>query len=247
MTFEATDFVEISQPRRTCIANTNGVLSPVTGAGTVNLSPTLSLTHCLLVPSLSHKLLFVSQVTTALNCVVLMYSTFCLLQDILTKEIIGHGTKRGGLYYDYVDDFSIGRAHHMYHPTDNKERQIWLWHLRLGHPSFRYMKNLFPELFSSLSVFDMKCETCILAKSHRVTYPLSMNKSDVPFSLIHSYVWGPSPVSIVSGICWFMIFIDDCTRMTWLYLLKHQNEVLSVFQSFQTMVRTQFSAKIQIL
>lgn len=141
----------------------------------------------------------------------------------------------------------MGRAHHMYHPTDNKERQIWLWHRRLGHPSFGYMKNLFPELFSSLSVFDMKCETCILAKSHRATYSLSINKSDVPFALIHSNVRGHSPVSIASGIRWFLVFIDDCTRMTWLYLLKHKNEVLSVFQSIQTMVQTQFSAKIQIL
>jgi hypothetical protein len=95
MTFEATDFVQTSQPRQTCIANANGVLSPITGAGTVNLSQTLSLTHCLLVPSLSHKLMSVSQVTTALNCVVLIYSTFCMLQDILTKEIIGRGLKWG--------------------------------------------------------------------------------------------------------------------------------------------------------
>jgi len=75
MTFDPTDFTEKSQPQRTCIANANGVLSSVTRADTVNLSPTLSLTHTLLVPSLSHKLLSVSQVTTSLNCVVLMYST----------------------------------------------------------------------------------------------------------------------------------------------------------------------------
>lgn len=72
MTFDATDFAQTSQPRRTCIANTNGVLSLVTGVGTINLSPTLSLTYCLLVPSLSHKLLSVSRITTTLNCVVLV-------------------------------------------------------------------------------------------------------------------------------------------------------------------------------
>ena len=35
--------------------------------------------------------------------------------------------------------------------------------------------------------------------------------------------------------------------MTWLYLLKHKDEVLSVFKSFHAMVNTQFSAKIQVL
>jgi len=31
--------------------------------------------------------------------VVLMFSNFCILQDILTKEIIGYGIEREGLYY----------------------------------------------------------------------------------------------------------------------------------------------------
>jgi transposase InsO family protein len=109
------------------------------------------------------------------------------------------------------------------------------------------MKHLFPDLFSNISIFDLKCETCIIAKSHRATYPLSMNKSMVPFALIHSNVWGLSPISTISSFRWFVIFVDDCTRMTWLYLLKHKNEVLSTFQSFHTMVQTQFSAKVQIL
>jgi hypothetical protein len=174
-----------------------------------------------------------------------MYSTFCLLQDILIKEIIGRGTKRGGLYY--VDNFSMGRVHHMRPPVDKNEQQIWLWHRRLGHPSFSYMKYLFPALFSNILISDLKCETCILAKCHKAHYPLSINKSTIPFALIHSDVWGPSPISTISGFRWFVIFVDDCSRMTWLYLLKHKNEVLSIFQSFHTMVQTQFSTKVQVL
>ena len=96
MTFDPKDFTQISIPRRTNIANANGDIFPVIGAGTVPLSPLLQLPNTLLVPSLSHKLLSVSQITSALNCVVMLYPTFCLLQDILTKEIIGRGTRRGG-------------------------------------------------------------------------------------------------------------------------------------------------------
>ena len=61
----------------------------------MTLSPSLSLSNTLLVPSLSNRLMSVSQVTANLNYVVVMYSTICLLQDILTKEIIRRGTKRG--------------------------------------------------------------------------------------------------------------------------------------------------------
>jgi hypothetical protein len=94
---------------------------------------------------------------------------------------------------------------------------------------------------------NFTCNTCILAKSHRVSYPVSMNKSTILFALIHSDVWGPSPITTASGHRWFVIFVDDCTRMTWLYLLKHKDEVFSVFKSFHILVQTQFSAKIQVL
>ena len=79
MTFDPNDFSNTTPPRRTFIANANGATYPVTRAGTVPLSPSLSLAHTLLVPSISNKLMSVCQVTKELNCVVLIYSTFCLL------------------------------------------------------------------------------------------------------------------------------------------------------------------------
>ena len=97
MTFDPNDFSNTTPLRGTCITNANGATYPVTGAGTVRLSPSLSLAHTLLVPSLSNKLMYVSQVNKEVNCIILVYSTFCLLQDILSKEIIERGTKRGVL------------------------------------------------------------------------------------------------------------------------------------------------------
>ncbi|CAL8164315.1 unnamed protein product [Prunus armeniaca] len=239
ITFDPDNFLNTTQPRQTCIENVNGVTYPVTGAGTVALSSSLTLSNTLLVPSLSSKLLSVSQLTEQLNCCVLIYPSFCLLQDIHTKEILGSGTKRGGLYH--VDDFSPGVANSVTHPFDSKQKQIWLWHRRLGHPY------LIPYLFSGFKDSDFTCDTCILAKSHRVLYLLSTNKYTTPFMLIHSYVWGPSLITAPSGVRWFVTFIDDCTRMTWLYLLKNKNEVFSRFQSFHKQMKTQFNAQIQIL
>ena len=46
-----------------------------------------------------------------------------MFYDIITKKIIGHGTKQGGLYY--MDDFDLSWANIM-HRTNNKERHIWL-------------------------------------------------------------------------------------------------------------------------
>lgn len=162
MTYNPDDLDEYITPRRNNISNANGVLYPVTGAGTIQLSPSISLTNTLLVPSLTTKLISVGQATEDLNCIVLMYPHFCLFQDILTKKIIGRGTKREGLYY--IDEFSIGKINMVKNSTTAQEKQIRLWHARLGHPSFGYMRQLFPDLFSSQKHLDLKCDTCIFCK-----------------------------------------------------------------------------------
>jgi len=96
-------------------------------------------------------------------------------------------------------------------------------------------------------VFELKCPTCIVAKSHCTSYLPSLNKSIAPFALGHSDVWGPSPISIVSGVRWFVIFVDDCTRMTWFYLMKNKDKVFSIFQSLHAMIHTQFSATLRVI
>lgn len=146
-----------------------------------------------------------------------------------------------------MDDFSSRRVNNMQHSVSAKEKQIWLWHHRLGHPSFSYMKHLFPQLFSNLNYSDFKCDTCILAKIHCVPFPISPNKCDIPFVLIHYDVQGPSPIITVSSIRWFVTFVNDCTGMTWLYLLKHKDEAFGVFHAFHAMIKNQFSSKVRVL
>ena len=62
------------------------------------------------------------------------------------------------------------------HIQDKKKKEIWLWHRRLGHPYFGYLKKLFPSLFHKCNISDFLCETCVKAKSHHVVFPLSNKK-----------------------------------------------------------------------
>ena len=106
---------------------------------------------------------------------------------------------------------------------------------------------MFPKLFSQLNVSDFKCDICELAKSHRVPFPISMNKSPAPFMVIHFDVWGPTNTSFLSGARWFVSFIYDHTRMTWVCLMKSKNEVSSLFQQFHKIIATQYKSNIQVL
>ncbi|KAJ0476142.1 putative RNA-directed DNA polymerase [Helianthus annuus] len=129
------------------------------------------------------------------------------------------------------------------HGTTNRE--AWLWHRRLGHPSSGYLHLLFPKLFSSNK--SLNRETCVLAKSHRHTYKLNNTRVGLPFSLIHSDVWGPAEINGGQNFRFFVLFVDDCTRMTWCYFLKQKSEVFDKFTIFYNMIQTQFKTNIQIL
>ena len=67
------------------------------------------------------------------------------------------------------------------------------------------------------------------------------------FSINHSDIWGPSKVNNITGPRWFIIFIDDHTRLCWVFQLKEKFVIESNFQFFHQMIKTQFQTHIQIL
>ncbi|CAL8102595.1 unnamed protein product [Prunus armeniaca] len=114
------------------------------------------------------------------------------------KAFHAHDTRdTGGLYY--VDDVATSRVLRASSAETSQHRRIWLLHYRFGHASFGYLRHLFPALFCGVNEYAFQCQTCILAKSHRVSYSPSCNKRLMPFDLVHSDVWGPSSVSTALG------------------------------------------------
>ena len=68
-----------------------------------------------------------------------------------------------------------------------------------------------------------------------------------PFALVHTDVWGPSRVVSVLGFQYFVMFIDDYSRWTWIYLMKNRYELFSFFETFCAEVKTQFHTYVQVL
>ena len=99
---------------------------------------------------------------------------------------------------------------------------------------------------STLKSFE--CESCQLGKQARASFPRSVNnRAASPFKLVHSDVWGPCRVLSHNGFQYFVTFIDDYSRCTWLYLMKNRSEVFPIFQSFCAEIKNQFGIFISIL
>lgn len=226
----------------------DGSLTSVSGKGSIPVTPSMSLSSVLHVPNLSTNLLSVSSLTKHLNCSVTFFPDHCVFQDLVTKKMIGSGRERAGLYLldsQWTSTRHVEQAHKS-ETCDSTEGKIWLLHRRLGHVPFPMLKKIFP-LFCHLDVSKFCCEPCEFAKHHRVSFPISNTKSVTPFVIIHTDVWGPSRVVGLFGFRWFVTFIDDCSRVTWVYLMKDKSDVFSCFQTFHKMVLNQFDARVKIV
>lgn len=62
------------------------------------------------------------------------------------------------------------------------------------------------------------CIDCNWSKQHAWPFNISNSTTNAAFDLIHSDVWGPAPISSMGGARYYVIFVDDYTRFTWVYL-----------------------------
>ena len=222
----------------------DGTHSTVAGQGHIDLS-SLKLQNVLHVPFLQCNLLSVSKITKDLNCAVTFFPSHCVFQDLSLGRMIGNAEERNGLYYlsgvcspSRLNNVSLS-------VTSNSD--VMLWHKRLGHPNFTYLKRLYPGLFNNKELSSFQCEHCIYAKQPQQPHPIQPYKSSQPFHLIHSDIWGPAHFLNVTGSRWFITFIDDHTRTCWVYLMKDKSEAGSIFRQFHKLVTNIFQSSIHIL
>ena len=121
--------------------------------------------------------------------------------------------------------------------SSNKDSDVILWHYCLRHSSFLYLKILFPSLFIKSSD-GFQCEICQLFKHVCKPYPIQPYKPSHPFSMMHSYIRGPSKIKNIRGTRWFVSFVDDHTRISWIFLMKEKSELSQIFEKIYNMIQT---------
>jgi histone deacetylase 1/2 len=186
------------------------------------------------------NLLSAHKITLDNNAFVEIHPFFFLINDQATKHIMFRGPCKGGLY-PLVPVSTPSSKHDLVtvKPTSST------WHRRLGHPSSFIVQQILRKnnLSNSPDINAHICDPCQQAKSHQLPYPISTSVSTVPLEQIFSDVWGPAPLS-VGKHSYYVSFIDDFSKFTWIYLLKKRSEVYQVFLNFQQFVERKFGRKI---
>jgi len=80
------------------------------------------------------------------------------------------------------------------------------------------------------------CRGCALGKNVKVSFRSSDSRSKNILDLVHSYVCGLMSVPSASGCRYYVTFIDDYSRRTWIYFIKTKDEVFNQFKEFKALV-----------
>ncbi|RVW15251.1 Retrovirus-related Pol polyprotein from transposon TNT 1-94 [Vitis vinifera] len=190
-------------------------------------------------------ILSLSPSSSTLNPSIWILDSGATHHDHSQGKLIGMGRRQGNLY---LLDSSVFRSISSVFVVDNNTSAHVnkLWHFRLGHPSNVKLSVLKPHLqLQSNGNTNLSCSICPLAKQKRLPFDCHNNLSPSPFDLIHCDIWGPFHIPTHDGFRYFLTIVDDCTRNTWVHLLRAKSDVKTIFPQFFSMVKTQFGLTIK--
>ena len=118
---------------------------------------------------------------------------------------------------------------------------LW-WHARYGHINYDSLLLLkknsvfgFPTIPKKL----LQCDACILGKHSKQTFHDTNYRACRELEMIHSYLCDTMPIISANGNIHVMNFIDDYTKMCWVYLLKDK------YQTFEHLITFMYGLKMR--
>jgi hypothetical protein len=208
------------------------------------------------IPKLATSLISVSKLDDPGVKTVFEKNTCKMVQGAM---VLMRGVRCGTLYKLLGITYTNGCNNYVVLEQTNKEyktntipeKKTMLWHQRLGHIREKGLRTLHGEgmvegMSNCTLDFDF-CEHCIYGKQNRVRFPSGATRAKAILELIQSDVFGPVHVPSLGKFVYYVSFIDDFSRNTWIYFLRNKSEVFDKFKEFKALVEYQTEKKINIL
>ena len=89
------------------------------------------------------------------------------------------------------------------------------------------------------------CEQCQHGKQTRVHFKTKQHSSTKPLELVHTDLCGPTKSKGLNGEKYFMLLIDDYTRMIWVCILNGKSKYFGDFKTFKELVENETGSRIK--
>lgn len=110
-----------------------------------------------------------------------------------------------------------------------------LWHACLGHLNESKLslvskaQDLYRHSLPQITRINF-CDSCARGKLKQTPYSKhSSYRATTLLELVHTDLCGPISTPSLAGSRYFMPFVDDFSRMTFVYCLRHKHEALATF------------------
>ena len=143
----------------------------------------------------------------------------------------------------------IRNTYSQIHNTVRNNASVVIWHSRLGHLNIDVTKLICQQCkFLNINKNSLDfCSSCCLGKSHRLPSSYSTTIYSTPFELIFSDLWGLALSTSSCGYLYYVTFVDDYSRCTWLFLMKQRFELLDIFKKIYVEICNQFGVSMKTL
>ena len=136
--------------------------------------------------------------------------------------------------------------------TTEDSSEDWLWHSRLGHLSFHKLKEMSrKKILDGLPTFNVPNKLCTsysAGKHHRTPFPQSSTFRTIePLELIHTDIYGPISPPTLGGSRYFLLIIDDYSRLAWVAMLQCKSDAFEAFKRFKNLAETEKGVKVKTL
>jgi len=100
---------------------------------------------------------------------------------------------------------------------------------------------------TDLSTLPTICEHCVLGKQTKkpVSKIWEGGRSRGLLDVVYSDLMGPEDVRTVGGAHYILNFVDDCSDMLWIYLLKEKSEAPGIFKGWRAQVENETGRKVK--
>lgn len=189
------------------MANGSGLV--ISSIGSSQLSPHITLSNVLHVPSIKRNLLSVSKLTHDHHCSIEFFPHGLFVKDLCSGRILMKGHLKDGIYV--LDGAPSSPVCQLLQTTSSQ-----LWHRRLGHPSTPVLPHAlaFTSIPLPRSNKQDVCSACQHGNLHSSLFGFSSTIATRPLEFVSADILGPSPIVSHGGFRYYVSFVDQYSRFT---------------------------------
>jgi transposase InsO family protein len=133
-----------------------------------------------------------------------------------------------------------------------KEDESWLWHRRMGHMHFDNLvkvskREVVREMPQIMKPTNTLCKHCQQGKKTKTRFKSKEYSTTKPLEIVHTDLVGPTTTKGLKGERYFMLLVDDYTRMTAVFFLKNKSEAFENFKIYKEMVENEMDSRMKCL